>query len=419
MRTTFKTMPRWLLVMIAVTVTLVLYNVWDLHDWLPLTWTYRRGSFLMLFEMNYPTWWTGMLLLAAALLFFETASTRERTLWSACVALGLLMGALSMDEIGSIHERVSRLSEDWFHSPWSALAPFAILGVFALAWGLRGILRSHSGARPALFVVGGFIVFALVVLQEYLEHHPKFHVFMIKAFGIKPGGRIVFEEFSEMVGAMLVLIGAALLRSRNRFDPALGFVIARPSNIGGLHAMLAVGLLVHCTVAFFFLPDRLELTLRGNPAGWYAPAVFFLLSCHGYWQFRDFRDGVNAGTVTLYGFRERTAGAAWMVLCLFSLLCSVGFLHNYGHIVGDPVLGFQKPIFFNIFVIYAVLIGAVLLLSVWLGRWSREQLIYLPLLLLAIAVEFWITDPGSGFAASGIFACFTAALFLSPSSRKR
>jgi len=333
------TLPRWLIVMVAVTLPLVLYNAPDIYSQLPETWKYRRGTFLMLFEMNYPTWWTGMLLLASSLLFLESASTRGRSLWSACLSLGLLTGALSIDEIGSIHERVSILSEAWFGSPWSALAPFAALGMVALAWGIRGIYISESGTRAALYIAGGFVVFALVVLQEYLEHHPTFPKYMMKTFGIKPGGRIVFEELTEMIGAMLVVVGAALVRTRGRFEPLLGFIISRPANIQGLHAMLAIGLIVHCTIAFFFLPDRLELTLRGNPAGWYPTAVFLMLCCHAYWQFRDFRDGIHAGTLTLRGIREKSTGAGWLALCLFSLLCSIGFLHNYGHLVSDPILG--------------------------------------------------------------------------------
>ena len=412
------TPPRWLVVFIAVTLLLVLYNAPDIYHQLPETWKYRRGSFLMLFEMNYPTWWTGMLLLASALLFLESASTRERSLRTACLALGLLMGALSLDEIGSIHERVSLLSEDWLGSPWTALVPFALLGVLALAWGVRGIFVSPSGTRAALFIGGGFVVFAIVVLQEYLEHHPTFPKFMMKTFGVNPADRIVFEEMTEMIGAMLVLIGAALVRRRDHFESSMGFVLSRPTNIAGLPAALAIGLIAHCTVAFFFLPDTLELTLRGNPAGWYPPAVFFLLFCHGYWQYRDYRDRIHAGTVMFYGLREKTAGTGWMMLCVFSLLCSIGFLHNYGHLVSDPLLGLQKPFFFNLFVIYAGLTATTLVVAAWLGLWSRKHLLCLVLLLLAPAVEFGITNRGSGFAASGIFAFFGALLFLTPGPSK-
>lgn len=414
MRTPHNTLPRWLLAMIVVTVLLVLYNAPDIYNQLPDTWKHRRGSFLMLFEMNYPTWWTGMLLFSAALLFLESASTRERSLRTACAALGALTGALSIDEIGSIHERVSILSDVWFGSPWTALAPFALLGMIALVAGVRGIRASVSGRRAAGFVVGGFVVFALVVVQEYLEHHPEFPKFMMKAFGIKPGGRIVIEEVTEMVGAMLVLVGAALVRSRDRFAPPLGFVLARPLNISLLQPLLVAGLILHCLVAFFLLPDSRELTLRGNPAGWYPPAVFFLLFCHGYWQYRDFRDRRNAGSVTLYGIREKTAGAGWLLMGLFSLICSIGFLHSYGHLIGEPVLGLQKPFFFNLHVVYSSLILSVLVLAIWLDLRSPRHLYCLLLLLLAPAVEFSVTDPGSGFAASGIFAFVAAALFLTP-----
>lgn len=414
MQSRLRSTPRWLIVFVAITLSLLLYNAPDIYTQLPETWKHRRGSFLMLFEMNYPTWWTSMLLLASALLLLESANTRDRILRNSSLVLAMLIGALSVDEIGSVHERVSLFSDARFGSPWAALAPFVLMGVIALLYGVRGLFRSDLGTRAAVFISLGFGVFALVVLQEYLEHHPTFPKFMMQKFGIKPGGRIVLEEVTEMIGAMLVLVGSALVRSRGRFGPAIGFALCRPSSIRRLQLFLAAGLTVHCTIAFFFLPDRLELTLRGNPAGWYPTAVFFIVFCHAYWQFRDYRDGIHAGTLMRYGLRDKTSGAAWLTLCVFSLLCSIGFLHNYGHLVGAPLLGVQKAFFFNLFVIYIALTCTILFLAAWLDLRSKKHLICLLLVLLAPAVEFGISDPGSGFAASGIFAFLTAILFLTP-----
>ena len=64
-----RSLPWWLIALIIITLPLVLYNYPDIYRDLPEVWKVRHGSFRVIFEMNYPTWWTAILLLAAALLF--------------------------------------------------------------------------------------------------------------------------------------------------------------------------------------------------------------------------------------------------------------------------------------------------------------------------------------------------------------
>lgn len=409
-----RSLPWWLIVLVMVTLPLVLYNYPDIYQDLPEVWKHRRGSFRVIFEMNYPTWWTSFILFAAALLFLESAYIRNHSSPSTCWLLALLVTGLSYDEAGSIHERVSLLSMDWFDSPWTGLSPFALAGIFALIYGLIGLSRMAGGRRVIVFIVSGFTLFALVVVQEYLEHHREFSKFISMTLGITNAGSRSLEEVTEMIGAMLVLTGAALVRNGGAFDSRLGFVLVRPSNIPNLVSLLLIGLVVHSVIAFYFLPDTLELTVRGNPAGWYPSAVFFILFTHAYWQFHSLPEA-QTGIAPAPGNPDPLITVGWLFLSFFFLLCSIGFMHNFGHVIADAIPGISKPFYFNPSVIYSAIIGSVIVFMLWLELFSGKRLIYLVLLLGAPFLEFYLHDRGAPFAASGVTSFLIAGLFL-PSS---
>ena len=399
--------PWWAITFVLISLPLILYNYPKIYSQLPEVWIHRRGSFRMIFEMNYPTWWTAILLLAAAMLIYELTYIRQHASRWALWGLALAIAGLSYDEVGSIHERVSLLSDEWFDSPWTALAPFGIVGLAALVYGLKATSRMDGGGRATAYIIAGFLMFAFVVFQEYLEHHPKYPKFIHKTFGITNAWSRWFEEVTEIVGAMLILVGTALARNRGVFSGRLGFILTKPSDITSLRTILLIGLVIHCLIAFFFLPDAQELTVRGNPAGWYPSAVFFILFAHAYWQ---------------YHWRRETPGAAhadktritsiWLVLSVFFILCSIGFVHNYGHVIADAIPGIRKPFYFNLLVIYFCVLASVIGMALWLGLLSGKRLIYIPLLLSVPLLEYSFTNRGVPFAASGMVSYLTACLFL-------
>lgn len=403
--------PWWLFTMITVTLPLVLYNYPKIYSQLPDVWIHRRGSFRMIFEMNYPTWWTAIILFAAAMLFYELAYLRHHTSRLAFWLLALLIAGLSLDEIASLHERVSVLSDEWFGSPWTALAPFALGGLVALVYGLKVMSRMDGGGRAMIYVIAGFLLFAFVVVQEYLEHHPEFPKFVYKTLGITNAWARWFEEVTEIIGAMLVLTGAALARNRGLFNGHLGFILTKPSEIPSLRTVLLIGLIVHCVIAFYFLPGAEELTFRGNPARWYPSAVFFVLFAHAYWQFRH---PCQSQSETAFASHANKAliATGWLILSVFCILCSIGFLHNFGHVIADAMPGIHKPFYFNPVVIYSSVLGTVTGLAFWLGLLSGKRIIYVLLLMCVPLLEYFLNDRGTPFAASGITSYLIACLFL-------
>ncbi|MFC1680634.1 hypothetical protein ACFL1S_02420 [Pseudomonadota bacterium] len=405
----------WLTALFLVTLPLVLYNLPAIYRELPDAWIDRRGSFRMIFEMNYPTWWTGIILFSSAMLFYELVYCRERALRLGCCLLAILLAGLSFDEIASIHERVGLLSEDVYGSPWVGLLLFGLGGIFVLVYGLKTVAGMVGGSRAIVYLIAGFVAFAFVAFQEYLEHLPGFRKSMQRNVGLTNAWFRLFEEVTEMIGAMLVLVGSALLRNRGAFNGCLGFILVRPSNIPSLQTVLLVGLIVHCVIAFYFLPDALELTAQGNPAGWYPSAVFFIMFAYAYWQSR--LPGDSQIRTAKQQVKDSRVRAVWLMLSLFFVLCSIGFLHNYGHVIADAIPGIHKPFYFNPNVVYVTVLGAVVGFALLLGLLRGKRLVYLALLLCVPIFESTFFDRGTPFAASGITSYLIAVLFLSSPAR--
>jgi len=79
---------------------------------------------------------------------------------------------------------------------------------------------------------------------------------------------------------------------------------------------------------------------------------------HAYWQFRSVAEG-QAGITAATENRMRFTSIGWLMLSIFLLFSSIGFLHNFGHFFMDSIPGLHKPFYFNPFVIYSVVIGSV------------------------------------------------------------
>ena len=102
---------------------------------------------------------------------------------------------------------------------------------------------------------------------------------------------------------------------------------------------------------------------------------------------------------------------------LYFVLCSIGFLHNYGHIIADAIPGIHKPFYFHPSVVYATVLGVVVGFALLLGLLRGKRLVYLALLLCVPVFESALFDRGTPFAASGIASYLIAMLFLSSPSR--
>lgn len=161
-------------------------------------------------ENSIGSWWAGTLLLLAglhALDGFVRERHRAPSAARAWLFLSIVLVALSLDEIGSLHERVEK-----FVPPFDIRAnlPFAgVLGVL-VAYALAVLWRLDRTRGAARLISAGFLLFATVPLQEMAPHGLPF-------WPEAESLRVLLEEGTETV-AMLLLILAASRNSAGIFD---------------------------------------------------------------------------------------------------------------------------------------------------------------------------------------------------------
>lgn len=216
-------------------------------------------------ENNFGAWWSGILLLLASIHAFDGFFLHRKKqpsvayAWASVSAVLLL---LSLDEIGSIHERVDSL----LHlGSWLSLLPFALILLSALAYGLLTLWRVPEQRQRVVWIVVAFTLLASVALQEYLEHHSQW-------WGPYSSLRVVIEEGSELLG-MLILLKVSMgntfgifQQKENSGQPVLQILASFRTYLLVI-GVLSAPVLAYVTAA---LPDQ----QRGHPADWLAAAGF-------------------------------------------------------------------------------------------------------------------------------------------------
>lgn len=203
---------RLFLVLLGVEVALVcLYGLtvatqsWLLSQWFDLD-----------AEMSVASWFSASQLLVIGLLALVAAPFSRRPRWPSplfCTVVGLGFIFLSMDEAAMVHERITDVgrSHAWVprfddrHGTW--IFAYGLVGLGLLAAFRRDILtvlRHHR--RVALLMGGGFAV--LVAGAVGVE--------VMGYYGLiaSPPLQVAMEEFLEMFGATLILLGAVEFLNR-------------------------------------------------------------------------------------------------------------------------------------------------------------------------------------------------------------
>ena len=218
------------------------------------------------FEQNLATTWEGFCFLLVSLLALGRggASWRMRTTWP-WLGVAVLAAGLSLDELGSIHERADLLFKPiGLNTEMMALLPFAIPAVAIAAFAVLRFFRDAE-RRRAWRLVLALVLLGSVVAQEKVEH-----VFP-KAPGLSPF-RGVLEEGTEMAG-VFVLLGLVLERGAPiaRAGPLFA-ALERALVPAALLAVLALPALVYVTAA-----TRRMQRGRGVPVGWVLFALLALV----------------------------------------------------------------------------------------------------------------------------------------------
>jgi len=240
------------------------------------------------FEQNLATTFEGSCFLAVSLLALGRAGPDWRSSsawpWLGVAALG---AGLSLDELGSVHERADLLFEPiGLDTEMVALLPLAIPALAIAAFALLRFWRAGE-RRHALRLALALGVLGSVAGLEKVEH----------VFPATPGFapfRGVIEEGTEMVGAFVLL----------------GLVLQRRMPLAGM-ARLEIGLerafAPAALITVFGMPALLYVTVvtrrmqrgRGVPAAWVVFALLVLVAL-GAFALRRARQG-GGGPLLLIG----------------------------------------------------------------------------------------------------------------------
>lgn len=233
-----------------------------------------RRIFSVGLENNIGAWWSGGLLFLAGVHaldgyrhFRDQGIAKLAYAWLvvACVVI-----ALSLDEIGSLHERVGQ------HYGWWGLLPFGAIILASVIWASRQMWFDPAERKNLSMLALAFGCFAATALNEYIEH-----AFAWPA-ALRPW-RTGFEEGLELVG-MLILVSVALRNTGGAFKAAAAGEARRPC-LWVTHSMPAWVLLAVVAVSPLLgvLTTGLHDTFRGRPADWLA-SMMFLLAALAAWR---------------------------------------------------------------------------------------------------------------------------------------
>lgn len=226
-----------------------------------------RRIFSVGLENNIGAWWSGALLFLAGVhaldgyrRYWDQGVTKLAVAW---LVVACTIIALSLDEIGSLHERVGR------DFGWWGLLPFGVVIIASVAWTTWQMWADPRERRSIRLIALAFGLFAATAFNEYLEHSIAWPAAM------RPW-RTGFEEGIELVG-MLLLVAVALRNSGDAFREADRSEAEQPC-LWVTHSMPAGVLLAVVAVSplLAVITTGLHDTFRGRPADWLASMMFLL-----------------------------------------------------------------------------------------------------------------------------------------------
>jgi len=195
-------------------------------------------------------------LLLSAILAFE----KSKTSTSSWIIIAGVLACLSLDEIGSIHERVG------IFKGWSGVLPFAFIFSGLVIYALINIAKHPKDKFSALYIIIGFTLFATVALQEFIEH--KF----TWAPWIK-GLRVGVEEGTELLGIYFILL-AVVKKSSPELNKSCELILPEKNTYARLKIIFLLALAIH-VIGCFVMIHYLDPFNRGNPMNWYPVCMLF------------------------------------------------------------------------------------------------------------------------------------------------
>jgi hypothetical protein len=345
---------------------------------------YLTHQFNLTGENALVVWYASMLLLLVALaalacflLDWRAADSRsERWKSVGWVLVAGVFVVLSIDELGSVHERLSSLKQldptggrarGWVGP---LLIPILAVGTFLF------VFTWHVGrrSRAAAALLAGVVFFLTIPLQEQLEFMIKSRAAAMGAAAVRPTGWALLEEGTEVFGTLLFLL-AALMYLRKRAlstkarasssgagEPVIRFR-AQASTMRWTMAA-AVGILF-CGLVIFrfgFIPYFEQRPQWGNPLNWFPAALAFLAALIVIGAWLNQRRQLAGASV-----RRQFSSLYFAVLSL-----AISIDHGAAHVVSQGFWAVHpgQRVVIDLLLITAVVVAAG---TLWLDSNSRPM----------------------------------------------
>lgn len=232
-------------------------------------WFHRIFSSISLgHERNYAVWWSGICLFIASGLFYRIASAESKISKSwkwIILSVGLL--ALAFDEIGSLHEMISK-----FFGGWKGLLPFALVFMAGFGAALFSLLRKPGFRAPAILIILGMSVFASVAMLEFVEHN-------IKLNSHQQRTRLIIEEGLELFGMSLIIIAGVISLPRVGVnDRRLSEVIGGVFNLAAHPAIVFLLFAIQLFMITAVVTPHTGLFSEGSPGSVFPIFLNFVLA---------------------------------------------------------------------------------------------------------------------------------------------
>lgn len=218
-------------------------------------------------EMNVGVWWLGMHLFLATLISYEIFSSQETKNRFAWLFFSVIFLGLSVDELGSIHERV--------FSNWGVILGIFLIGVVAGVYAIWQLLRTKESRRSAVLLLVGLGLMTSAVPMEYLHHNLNWPSELL-------GLRIGVEEGVEIFGALLCLIAVVQQRQGLPWPKPWSRVIPNPLRMRGLYIILIGGFIMHIGSALL-TSLFWDIGRWGSPSAYFPSFIFIILSSSCFW----------------------------------------------------------------------------------------------------------------------------------------
>jgi hypothetical protein len=221
-------------------------------------------------ELNFATWWSSALLFGAALLAYELFSTQRSKLRAAWLILTAVFTALSLDELGGLHERIGELS-------WLFFVPIGAIAALALAYAFYQLLQERAMHRSTGILLLGFALLGTIIVQEFLE-------FAVDWTGTLRALRMAVEEGTELVGQSLLLWGMIRWRNYAAFtalgqNTPHGIMAGTPRPSVMKHILIVMcGALAAQAVVTLMTNNLTDTANHGDPSMWFPVALFIFLA---------------------------------------------------------------------------------------------------------------------------------------------